>query len=102
MPARADGVRLEFRYTADVIGVASGGIRRGAGYEGRAELSLDADLAKLFGWRGTTLHARAFQIHGYQVSENYLGNVMTASNIEAHPTTRLYDLWLQKALDGGS
>ena len=101
-PAHAEGVRFELGYTADVIGVASGGIRRGAAYEGRADLSLDADLAKLFGWRGTTLHASAFQIHGYQVSENYLGNVMTASNIEAHPTTRLYDLWLQKALGGGA
>lgn len=94
-------MRFELGYTAEVIGVASGGIRRGAAYEGRADLSLDADLAKLAGWRGTMLHASAFQIHGYQLSENYLGNVMTVSNIEAHPTTRLYVLWLQKELSGG-
>jgi len=94
-------VRFELGYTAEVIGVASGGIRHGAAYEGRADLSLDADLAALAGWPGTMLHASAFQIHGYQLSENYLGNVMTVSNIEAHPTTRLYSLWLQKALPGG-
>ena len=100
--ARADAVRLGLRYTGDVIGVVSGGIRRGAGYEGRADLELDADLAKLAGWHGTVLHASAYQIHGYAVSENYLANLMTVSNIEAHPTTRLYALWLEKALRGGA
>jgi len=99
VPARADGIRFELGYTADVIGVASGGIRRGAAYEGRADLSLDAKLA---GWRGMVLHASAYQIHGYQLSENYLGNVMTVSNIQARPTTRLYALWLEKALAGGA
>lgn len=101
-PARADGVRLGLRYTGEVIGVVSGGIRRGAGYEGRADLELDADLAQLAGWRGTTLHASAYQIHGYGPSEHYVGNLMTVSNIEARPTTRLYALWLQKALGGGA
>jgi porin len=98
VPARAEGIRFAFGYTGDVIGVASGGIRRGAAYEGRAVLTLDADLAALAGWQGTRLHASAFQIHGYQVSGNDLGNVMTVSNIEAHPTTRLYSLWIEKAL----
>lgn len=85
-----------------MIGVVSGGIRRGAGYEGRVDLELDADLERLAGWRGTRLHANAYQIHGYQVSENDLANLMTVSNIEAHPTTRLYSLWLEKALRGGA
>ena len=102
-PARAEqGLHFEFGYTADVIAVVSGGIRRDNAYEGRADLSLDADLAQLAGWRGTTLHASAFQIHGYQLSQNDLGNVMTVSNIEAHPTTRLYSLWLEKALGRGA
>jgi porin len=101
-PARAEGIQLELRYTGEVIGVASGGIRRGAAYEGRADLSLDADLARLAGWQGTVLHASAYQIHGYGPSEHYVGNLMTVSNIEAHPTTRLYSLWLQKALGGGA
>jgi porin len=101
-PAHADGVRLELRYTGEVIGVVSGGIRRGSAYEGRADLELDADLAQLAGWQGTVLHASAYQIHGYAASEHYVGNVMTVSNIEARPTTRLYSLWLQRALGGGA
>jgi porin len=102
VPARAEGLQLEFGYTADVIGVVSGGIQRGAAYEGRADLSLDADLAELAGWTGTRLHATAYQIQGYAVSEHYLANLMAVSNIEAHPTARLYDLWLQKELGGGA
>jgi len=101
-PARAEGVKLGLNYIGEVIGVASGGIRRGAAFDGRAELSLDADLAQLAGWRGTVLHANAYQIHGYQLSEHYLGNVMTVSNIEAHPTTRLHSLWLEKSFGDGA
>jgi porin len=102
VPARAGGIRFGFGYTGEVIGVASGGIRRGAGYEGRADLALDADLDSLAGWQGTLLHASAYQIHGDPVSGNDIGNVMTASNIEAHPTTRLYSLWLEKTFRGGA
>jgi porin len=98
----ADSLQLELRYTGAVIGVVSGGIRRGAGYEGRADLELDADLERLAGWRSTRLHANVYQIHGYAVSENDLANLMTVSNIEAHPTTRLYALWLEKALRDGA
>jgi len=108
-PARADGgtglsssgVELGLRYTGEVIADLSGGIRRGATYDGRADLDLDLDLARLAGWSGTTLHASAFQIHGYGPSAHYVGNFMDVSNIEARPTTRLYALWLQKGLFGG-
>ena len=100
--APQDPVRLELRYTGEVIANVAGGIRRGANYDGRADLALDADLDRAAGWRRTVLHASAFQIHGDGASEHYLGNLMTVSNIEARPTTRLYALWLQKALGGGA
>jgi len=108
LPARAAGeglaargVELGLTYTGEVMADVAGGMRRGAAYEGRAELDVHADLAKLLDWRGTTLHASAYQIHGYGPSAHYVGNFMDVSNIEAHPTTRLYALWIQKEFLGG-
>ncbi|HEY8566840.1 MAG TPA: carbohydrate porin [Beijerinckiaceae bacterium] len=97
----ARGVTYSLTYIGEVLGVASGGIRRGSIYQGRADLQLDADLNKLIGWEGATVHANVYQIHGRGLSRYYLANLLATSGIEALPATRLYELWLeQKFLDG--
>lgn len=108
-PVRAEGgaltsrgVNLSLAYRGEVLGDASGGMRRGAAYEGRVELRANVDLAKLAGWRGTTLHTSVYHISGYGQSTNYVGNFMDVSNIEARPAARLYALWMQKTLFGGA
>jgi porin len=75
---------------------AAGGLRRGATYVGRVNAGVDADLDKLLGWDGTMVHANVFQIHGPGLSRSNLLNYMAASSIEALPTTRLYELWLER------
>ncbi|HUN44950.1 MAG TPA: carbohydrate porin [Stellaceae bacterium] len=93
------GLRLGAIETSEVLGNPTGGVRRGAIYEGRLEMDFDLDLEKSVGWTGATLHANAYQIHGRGLSANDLGNnILTASNIEAARTTRLFDLWLQQQL----
>jgi len=47
---------------------------------------------------GATFHTNAYQIHGHGLTRYYLGNLMTASGIEALPSTRLYELWLEQKL----
>ncbi len=44
------------------------------------------------------LCARAFQIHGRGLSANNLGNLITASSIEATPATRLFELWYEQSI----
>jgi porin len=82
--------------TGDVFGNASGGVRRGAIYEGRLDLGIEADLEKLFGWPGAKFHANVINSHGNGLSRDYIGNLMTVSNIEALNHTRLYELWIEK------
>ena len=41
------------------------------------------------------------QLHGRGLSGCCLGNLLTASGIEALPATRLYELWLEQKLLGG-
>ena len=91
------GIRPSLTYIGEVLGNASGGIRRGAIYDGRLDLAIDADLEKLLGWSGAKFHASVFNTHGDGLSREYIGNLMTASNIEALPHTRLYDLWIEKS-----
>jgi porin len=95
------GVVYSLTYIGEVLGNVSGGMRRGSIYEGRLDLQVDADLQKLAGWEGATIHAQAFQIHGHGLSRYYLGNLMTASGIEALPSTRLFELWLEQSFADG-
>jgi porin len=93
----AHGIELEFSYSGETFGVVHGGVKQGAIYEGQAGIGLSADLDKLVGWPGAKLYANALQIHGRGASDRLLGgNLMTVSNIEARPTTRLYRLWFEQ------
>jgi porin len=95
------GITYSLTYIGEVLGNVSGGMRRGSIYEGRLDFQVDADLSKLAGWEGATIHAQAFQIHGHGLSRYYLGNLMTASGIEALPSTRLFELWLEQSFADG-
>ncbi|HEU5017037.1 MAG TPA: carbohydrate porin [Pseudolabrys sp.] len=91
------GLDFTINYINEVFGVLSGGLERRASYEGRLELSADADLQKLTGWSGATAHVTVFQIHnsGHNVAEN-VGSIADPSNIDALPTTRLYTAWFEQ------
>jgi len=94
------GVVLQLNEIGEVLGNPSGGQRQGAVYDGRMELVIDADMQKIANWQGGLIHANAYWIHGNGLSRDYLGNLLTASNIEALPTVRLYELWFeQRAFD---
>ena len=95
----ASGIELGVTYIGEAFGNLSGGVRRGAVYEGQLAVSIDADLAKLAGWPGGKAHVSAMDIHGRGPSADLLGgNLMTVSNIEARPTVRLYEFWLEQNL----
>src|SRR5437868_5576854 len=87
------GVKFAATYIGETLGNISGGVRKGAIYEGRLNLAVDADLEKLVGLSKLTFHANLFQIHGDGLSRSYLQNFMVVSGIEALPTTRLYEMW---------
>jgi porin len=87
----------------EVLGNLGGGTKTGAIYDGRLELFATVDLEKLFSWPDATFHVNAYQTHGRGLSANKLGgNLMTASNIEAARSSRLFDLWIEQLLFAGS
>jgi porin len=95
------GIKLGLTEMSDVFGNVTGGIRRGADYEGLTTMSLTVDTDKSLHWSGGTFFASALQIHGRNFSADYLDNLQTVSGIEAERTTRLWELWYQQAFSGG-
>lgn len=95
------GITYGLTYIGEGLGNVSGGIRRGAIYQGRLDAQLDVDFEKLAGLPGLGFHANAYQIHGRGLSGCCLGNVLIVSGIEARATTRLYELWVEQTLWDG-
>lgn len=94
----AKGVTYGINYIGEVWG-NTGGLKQGATYDGRFEGILDADLEKLWGLKDLTFHANAFQINGAGPSRENIGNLLLVSSIEALPTTRLFEMYLEQKLN---
>ncbi len=96
-----DGVSVTMTYIGDAQGNVSGGIQRGAVYDGLLQPQVDVDLGKLVGWSGAIAHISMLQITGPSLTTGYTGNLMNVSSINAQPGVRLYNTWLQQnAFDG--
>jgi porin len=95
-PFQKYGVKFAATYIGESLGNLSGGLKRGAIYEGRLNLAVDVDLQKLVGADQLTFHANIFQIHGGGLSRGSLQNLFVVSGIEALPSTRLYEAYFEK------
>jgi porin len=93
------GTEVTVNYIGESLSVLSGGLNRHTSYEGRLEFSIDTDLQTLSGWKGGSTHITLFDIQGgaHNAAQN-VGSIADPSNIDAHPTTRLFTLWFQQNL----
>jgi porin len=96
------GITLGLAETSEVLGNVTGGIRRGAAYDGLTQMTLGLDTSKASGWDGGTFNISALQIHGRNLSTDNLATLQTASGIEANRATRLWEAWYQQAFAGGA
>lgn len=93
------GITYGSIYTGEALGNVSGGTRRGGLYQGKLELFAAVDFGKLAGWQGLNLFGNAFQIHRTSgMRGEHFNSLITISNIEAIPSTRLSELWLEQKL----
>ena len=76
----------------------TGGIRQGETYDGVLWTYLLGDLHKAGLWKGLCFYADAYQIHGRSITADNIGSLVTVSNYEALPSTRLSELWLEQDL----
>ncbi len=90
------GITYVLTYIGEGLADVSGGLKRGATYGGRLDAGLDIDLDRFMGWEGARLHTDFFQIHGHGMSRSFVNNLTTVSGIEALPSTRLFELWVEQ------
>jgi porin len=95
------GITFGIQDFNEAWGNVSGGIQRGASYDGVTLMSVGLDTLRAFGWQGGTFNISAWNIRGRSISTDNLLNLQTVSGILASPTTRLWEIWFQQSfLDG--
>ena len=93
------GVTLGLSENSEWLRNVRGGLMTGQAYQGLTTLTLGMDSEQAGAWQNGSFYLSALQIHGRQFTQDYLGSIHTASNIEAQNTTRLWELWYQHRLD---
>jgi porin len=103
--SRADldrrGLTFGLITVAETYATLRGGLRRGTTGLTLLDLDVDVDLDRFAGWPGASAHATVYQIQGSGASRSRVGNLMTVSEIEALPASRLSELWLEQSLFDG-
>ena len=95
------GVVYGLEYTNDLLSNVRGGTRTGTIDQGKLHGILTVDFGKLAGWQGLSLFVNFFQIHNTgRIRRDYVGGINTIAAIEADPTTRLSELWLEQKFAG--
>ncbi len=95
------GITFGIQDTNEVMGNVSGGIQRGAVYDGLTLMSIGLDTQRAFGWEGGTFNISALNIRGRSLSADNLLNLQTVSGISAAATTRLWEAWFQQSFFDG-
>lgn len=92
------GITFGVNYIGEIWG-NTGGTDQSVLPAGRLEGVLDADLEKLLGLNGLTVHANVYQYHGSGLSRENLGNIFAISSIEALPGPRLFELYAEQQVN---
>jgi len=93
------GVSLGLTEQSEVLGNLTGGVRRGAVYEGVTSLGLGIDTEKAFGLAGGTFNITAFQFHGRGLTTSNVPTLAALTGVEQTVRDfRLFELWYEQVL----
>jgi porin len=96
------GVTLSLADIEEGLGNPSGGMHRGGAYDGVTGFGIGADLDQLVGWEGAQFGFTFVEARGHGLSQHATANLLTVSNIETQPTTRIFDLYVDQTLADGA
>ena len=95
---RENGIALDTLYTGETVRNFSGGVfdKKGSVYEDNLDITLTLDTGKLRLWPGGTLFVYGLRDHGGDPSADLIGDIQTASNIEAPNQFIINEFWYQQ------
>ncbi|MDR0954756.1 MAG: carbohydrate porin [Rikenellaceae bacterium] len=95
---KANPLSFEGSYVGDSYYNMTGGLATGGGFMGMANLTVGFDTEAAGWWRGGSFFVNGASIHGKSLTENYLGDMQVASNIDAGEYAYLHELWYRQQL----
>lgn len=98
--AREESYQFAAVYTADVWRNTHGGLRAGGVYLDNLDLTLSVDGERAWGLKGLSAFAYVMYNNSARLSERYVGDAMTVSNIDAPQGLRLYEAWIDWTVGG--
>lgn len=99
-PLSTKGVTLTLTYTGEAATNVTGGLRRDAAYAGQVFAGVDADMDRIAGIPGATIHVAVTNRHGASLSAIAIGNNTSVQEIYGTQNTHLALLtWQQKLLN---
>lgn len=95
------GIVYGLEYTNDLLSNLRGGLKTGTIDQGKLHGILTVDFGKLAGWNGLSGFVNVFAIHNTgHIRRDYVGGINTIAAIEAAPTVRLSEVWLEQKFAG--
>lgn len=95
------GIIYGIEYTNDVLSNVRGGTKTGTIDQGKVQGELAIDFGRLAGWNGLTLFSNFYVIHNTgRIRRDLVGGINTIAAIEAVPTVRLSEIWLEQRFAG--
>lgn len=92
---KSSGFELQLTYKSDFLRTFSGGSERNNMWHGYLEAGIHADLEKLLQYKGTSLVASMFSIHGRQMTPT-VGDIQITSNIDGPSAIKPYQVYVQQ------
>ena len=95
----ASGFDFSAEYTADMLGVVSGGLSSGGEYVDNLDLQLQVDLAEVWSAGAGRILIHGLYNNGSTFSADRVGDLQGVSNIDAVEASRLFEFWYELADD---
>ena len=92
------GVTPQASYTTDLLANPVGGARQGFAYAGNLDASLDFDLERLLGLKGSSFFIAASWASGRDLSERKIDNLFTVSQVFHGQSVRLAQMYFEQDL----
>lgn len=100
-PLADEGITLSLSYTGEAVANATGGLRQTSAYTGQIYMGADADMDRIAGIAGGTIHFAVTDRRGKSLSNIALGNNTSVQEVWGTQNTHLAILtWEQKWLNG--
>lgn len=96
-----EGINFRADYVSETFFAVDGGLKRGHAYAQQVRAGVDADMGKLAGWRGATLHFTLNDRRGIGLSSDYVGNRLPIQEDYGGLYTRLTEASYEQELAGG-